>query len=173
MVCFTGARYVFYADVLRRGTASGDKVDLSQQGQWVVEQDPESWAMTERWVPVDDDSDDTNVKVWSVPCLVHGVIDGGVRVAGTTENFDNNYTNIDYARMFFPSNVIITQRDRITNIRSKKTGRVIWLDEEVNATNGVYRSTVFNVEGVTPINDPFGQHIENYASLKKADGYGG
>lgn len=170
MACLTSARYTMLADVLRQGAGSDIPVNLSEQGTWVSEQHPTTLEIIRKWVPVTDDTNPGTPLVWSIPCQVNGIIDGGIRVAGTTERFDKDYQNIDYTRMLFGPNHVLTKRDRITNIRNRVTGEVIWRDEETNAENGIYRSTVFNVNGVTPITNYKGRHIENFANLERADG---
>ena len=111
MGCLTSARYTMLADVLRQGAGSDDKVNTSEQGEWVVEQDDITLEIIRKWVPVTDDSDPLKPKVWSIPCQVNGIIDGGIRVAGTTERFEKDYENIDYVRMLFGAQHLLTKRD--------------------------------------------------------------
>ncbi len=169
MGCLLSARYVLQADILRQSLA-GDPVNLSEEGEWVEDQDPLTGAPIRLWKPLTDDSDPNAPKVYSIDCMANGIIDGGIRVAGTTERFEADYKNIDYVRMFFGPQHILTKRDRVTNIRNKATGQVIWSDEENNFTSGVPKATVFDVDGVTPIVNHRGRHVENFANLKKAEG---
>jgi hypothetical protein len=101
--------------------------------------------------------------------MVRGVIVGGVRAAGTTEIFDPKgvYENIDFVKMNFPADVVITKRDRITNVTGPD-GNVIWKEEEFSGA-----ATVFDVLGVTPVIDPFGMLVENFALLQRAGVQGG
>jgi hypothetical protein len=171
MACLTSARYTMLADVLRQGAGNDEQVNVSEQGHYEMDQDPVTLEIIRKWVPVTDDEDPTAPKVWSIPCQVNGIIDGGIRVAGTTERFDKDYQNIDYVRMLFGANETITKRDRITNIRNRRTGQIIWKDEEIGVDgSGEYRATVFNVNGVTPITNYRGRPIENFANLERADG---
>lgn len=168
MQCLLSARYVLKADILRQSDA-GDPVNLSEQGEWKEDQDPLTGAFVRVWVPLTDDSDPLAPTVYSIDCMANGIIDGGIRVAGTTERFEADYQSIDYVRMFFGPQHVLTKRDRVTNIRNARTGQIIWMDEELDAVNGLYSATVFDVDGVTPIVNPFGRHIENFANLKKAE----
>ena len=168
MQCLLSARYVLKADILRQ-SESGEPVNLSEQGSWQDDQDPLTGAPIRVWVPLTDDSDPSAPTVYSIDCMANGIIDGGIRVAGTTERFEADYQSIDYVRMFFGPQHILTKRDRVTNIRNKMTGQIIWMDEELDAVNGLYQATVFDVDGVTPIVNPFGRHIENFANLKRAE----
>lgn len=89
-------------------------------------------------------------------------------MAGTTERFGADFSNVDFVRIWFPANYVLTKRDRVTRIRDQR-GNVIWLDEEIRPQSGLYKPTVFNVNGVTPLIDPFGRHTENVALLEKVE----
>lgn len=168
MQCLLSARYVLKADILRQSEGT-PTVPLSEIGEWTYVQDPDTLELVPNWVPVSDDVTDPDAPtVYSIPCMASGIIDGGIRVAGTTERFDQDYRSMDYVRMLFPADIILTQRDRVTNIRNAKTGQIVWRDEQVSAVNAEFRATVFDVDGVTPILNPFGRHIENFANLKKS-----
>jgi hypothetical protein len=52
--------------------------------------------------------------------MARGIIDGGIRVAGTTERWGETYVDIDYCRIEFPSRIILSKRDRVTNIRNRQ-----------------------------------------------------
>ncbi len=69
----------------------------------------------------------------------------------------------------YSSSVIISRRDRLTNIRTAKTGDVVWIEEELGPVSGEFKATVFNVSSIVPIMDPFGRHVENMALLERAD----
>lgn len=178
--CINSAKYNMTADVLRQGGGgSYPDPDDEDYGHWEEQQDPLTHEIVRVWVPAIVTPDDPSTPdidestYMSVKCQVRGIVDGGIRVAGTTERWGELYENVDYTKMHFPTNKIITKRDRITNVRNRK-GQIIWRDEETNplATSG-WRSTVFDVLGVTPLVDPFGNHIENIALLEKAQLYSG
>jgi hypothetical protein len=59
--------------------------------------------------------------------------------------------------------VTLSKRDRITNVSNAK-GEIIWKEEEIQGAP----ATVFIVMGVTPVVDPFGNHIENTALIQRA-----
>jgi hypothetical protein len=90
-------------------------------------------------------------------------------VAGTTERWGETYVDIDYVRIEFPANVIVSKRDRITNIRNRK-GQILWVEEELAPDGeGRFKATVFDVLGVTPVIDPFGKHSSNVAMLERSE----
>lgn len=164
VVCLTGARFNMKADILRQGVDNTDTDDVDE-GSWVVRQDPRSGEIKRVWQANDNTTgNNPDSTLESFSCEARGIIDGGIRVAGTTERFSDMYSGVDYVRISFPANVSINRRDRITNIRDKR-GRILWVEEERTDL----APTVFNVVGVTPIIDPLGQHVENVALLERAE----
>ena len=173
VVCLTSARFNMKADILRASgpTRTPDPVDPDDEtkGEWVMEHDPDSNEIIRVWKPASADNpatpdvDETNT-LKSFKCVARGIVDGGIRVAGTTERFSEVYEGVDYVKIWFPANVTITRRDRVTNIRTKG-GKVLWREEERTDT----APTIFSVVGVTPIIDPFGKHVENTALLERVE----
>lgn len=172
VVCLTSARFNMKADILR---ASGPVFnpdpadpDDEEKGTWTSVQDPDSGEIIRKWVPAGDNPDtpgevEDNV-LDSFKCVARGIVDGGIRVAGTTERFSEVYEGVDYVKIWFPAKVEISRRDRITNIRTKG-GQILWREEE----RADRAPTVFSVVGVTPIIDPFGKHVENTALLERVE----
>lgn len=167
--CLTAARFTMSATVLHRGDAAPTP-NPDEYGEWVDSQDPLTGEIVKVWVPATPDNPSTppdeSITVDTFACLARGIVDGGIRVAGTTERFGDSYENIDFVKMWTPSRVLISKRDRITNIKDS-TGHIRWIDEEssVDAT----RATVFNVNGVTPLFDAFNRHVENFVLLERAE----
>lgn len=155
-------------------------INLDDYGEWVKSQDPLTNDIIRIWVPYDvphvpDPNNPTGVRVLgNIPCVARGIVDGGIRVAGTTERFGDTYENIDYVKMWVPSSVFISKRDRVTNIRDPQ-GRIKWVDEEFidPRETDLPAATVFNVNGVTPLFDAFNQHTENFVLLERAAVSGG
>lgn len=169
--CLTGARFTMNAEVLRQVGDDPNIPDAEETdtgGTWESYQDPITGAILNRWVPTDSQSEPlpsgSTSPVRTIDCLARGIVDGGIRVAGTTERFGDTYENIDFVKLWTPASVRVTKRDRITNIRAKKGGAVVWIDEEYG--DGT-RPTVFNVNGVTPLFDAFNRHVENFVLLEK------
>jgi|SRR6478609_2309175 len=163
VTCLTGARFVQKADILRSG---GTTVD-PDSGEWTTKQDPDSGEIIRVWVPAGDDPNTPGTEseyLKSFPCEARGIIDGGIRVAGTTEHFGDQYNAVDYVRISFPTWVKITRRDRVTNIRDKND-HILWTEEE--RADGA--ATVFSVVGVTPVIAPFVGHTENVALLERVE----
>ena len=185
--CLTAGRMTMSATLLHQGEVSGsiiDDIDLDNYGTWVRSQDPLTHEIIRVWQPRVDvypgadgtpgTADDISI-TRKVPCIARGIVDGGIRVAGTTERFGDSYEKIDYVKMWVPANVRISKRDRVTNI-SDPRGHIMWTDEEYANPldpNDIPRATVFNVNGVTPLFNAFNQLTEQFVLLQRATVSGG
>lgn len=181
-VCLTGARFNMQATLLHQNddyvpVPGGDVIDPNEFGEWKESQDPLTGEIIRIWVPFeiitpDDPNTPENDKVdiGTIPCVARGIVDGGIRVAGTTERFGDTYENIDYVKMWVPAHVRISKRDRVTNIKDA-TGHVRWLDEEFSDPRDpadIPRATLFNVNGVTPLFNAFNVMTEQFILLERA-----
>lgn len=172
--CLTGARFSMEATLLHQNDPyDGTGIDLGQYGEWVKSQDPLTGEIVRVWKPYDDPAtpsvNEDTLGIGTIPCIARGIVDGGIRVAGTTERFGDMYENIDFVKMWVPANVIISKRDRVTNIKDA-SGRVRWLDEEFvdPRTTDTPKATVFNVNGVTPLFNAFNDMTEQFVLLERA-----
>lgn len=180
--CLTAGRMTMTATLLHQNNQTGSVVgdiDLEEYGQWVRSQDPLTHEIVRVWEPITDvfpgpdgqpgTSDDVEVNR-SIPCIARGIVDGGIRVAGTTERFGDSYENIDFVKMWVPAGVRISKRDRVTNIRDPR-GNIQWRDEEFADPynpNDIPRATVFDVNGVTPLFNAFNRHTESFVLLQRS-----
>lgn len=168
--CLTGARFSMSATLLHRDDYDGTPIDQGKYGQWVESQDPLTGQVVRVWEPNLDNpqtpEDEDTMHIGVIPCIARGIVDGGIRVAGTTERFGDTYENIDFVKMWIPASYNVSKADRITNIRDA-TGRIRWLDEEFPDTGP--RATVFNVNGVTPLFNAFNQMTEQFVLLERAE----
>ena len=176
ITCLTGARFTMSATLLHQNSNySPGGVNLDDYGQWVNSQDPLTGEIVRVWEPFPDQPDNPDTPEYDptiqvIPCTTRGIVDGGIRVAGTTERFGDTYENIDYAKLWVPSWVKVSKRDRITNL-TDKSGHVVWLDEEFDIENDGRPpvATVFNVNGVTPLFDAFNNMTEKFVLLERAE----
>lgn len=186
--CLTGARFTMNATILGQNDEYNPyPVDPDEYGEWKNSQDPLTGEIVRIWVPFPDQPDnpstpDNDPTFKTISCLARGIVDGGIRVAGTTERFGDTYENIDFVKMWVPANTRITKRDRITNIKDA-TGRIRWRDEEFEPRNpnnpidlddpetyNTYlKATVFNVNGVTPLFNAFNVMTEQFVLLERAE----
>lgn len=164
--CLTGARFTMKATLL--SPQQGADPSPETYGHWVDSQDPLTGEVVRVWVPDDDPNTPNVLDVYEFPCTVRGIVDGGIRVAGTTERFGDTYMNIDYAKMWVPANVRITKNDRVTNVKDKH-GVIQWRDEEFEPDPTVVTATVFNVNGVTPLLNAFNEVTEWFILLERAE----
>lgn len=178
--CLTAGRMTMQATLLHQNAeipALPDDIDLNLYGAYVEAQDPLTGEIVRVWKPYDNPATPTinedTLNIGTIPCVARGIVDGGIRVAGTTERFGDTYENIDYVKMWVPASVKISKRDRVTNIKDPR-GHIIWLDEEFvdPRTSEVPVATVFNVNGVTPLLNAFNRHTENFVLLERASAYG-
>jgi hypothetical protein len=95
--------------------------------------------------------------------LTEGVLTKGVRGAAISENWTNDYEPVERVKMFIASTIIdpdpirpirITRRFRVSNIRDRATNQILYFDDQE-------RPLEFNIEGIIPINDPFGKIVEH------------
>ena len=161
MRCITSARYTMVATVIRQGEYGTPRTSGSYQNR----QNPVTFEIERVWVPVVDNPNTSVVENGDFPCIARGIVDGGIRVAGTTERITPSgvIESADYVRMQFGPGVNISKRDRVYNIRDKQ-GKVLWKEEEHDGG-----PTVFEVLGVTPIFDPFNRMVEQHALLQRAE----
>ena len=180
--CLTAGRMTMNATLLHQNNANGSVVgdiDLGQYGSWVRSQDPLTHEIVRVWEPsanvfpgpdgLPGSQDDIRITK-TIPCIARGIVDGGIRVAGTTERFGDSYENIDYVKMWVPPSIRISKRDRVTNIRDPR-GRIMWRDEEyANPLDpmDVPQATVFDVNGVTPLFDALNRHVESFVLLQRS-----
>lgn len=175
--CITSTKYEQTATLLRQGGApiySGDEVlhkDHEDRPTYDVVVDPISGEIIRDWdetIVTPDDPNTTDIdetEHFTFKCQARGVITGGINVQGTAERWTakGTYENVDTVTMTVPKNVIISKRDRITDI-TNSNGDIVWREEE----GGSFRPTVFSVRGVTPVLDPFGSLVEWFVMLERA-----
>jgi hypothetical protein len=173
--CLTSAKFTMDAEVLTwTGWTGADPAPPqdSTAGEWATYQDPITLEVRNVWrptivVPDNPNTPEVEQKVKTIECLARGIVSSGIRTSGTTEAFGEWYRNVDLIQMWIPAKYVITKRDRVTNIREKRNGKIIWIDEEYMGTDGP-RPTIFNVTGVTPLLDPFNRHTQNLVFLERA-----
>jgi hypothetical protein len=100
--------------------------------------------------------------------LTEGVLMKGVQGTAMSEKWTKDYEPQERVKMFIADTLIdrdpinpvrLTRRFRISNIRDRSTGQVLWFDDED-------RPLEFNIEGIIPINDPFGKIVEYEVLLR-------
>lgn len=139
--CLTSVRFSMICDIVKPGMGNP-----SDPANWPPQQDPDSGAFISSSAPGSVGTTYATEVVRDVPLFAEAVLDGGIRVAGTTERFSDIYEAADWVKAVFPKTANITRRDRVVNIRSKD-GTVLWTENEVPGNP----PTEFNVQGVAPV----------------------
>lgn len=174
LICLTGARFSMQATLLHQNDPyNPDPLNPDLYGEWVESQDPLTGEIVRVWKPFDNPltpEDEDTLKIGTIKCLARGIVDGGIRVAGTTERFGDTYENIDFVKLWVPATTRISKRDRVTNIKDAK-GHIRWLDEEFDDPRDLTppKATMFNVNGVTPLFDAFNNMTEQFVLLERAE----
>lgn len=144
-------------------------------GHWEYTQDPDSGAIEKTWVtdviddPATPDVDESTTSYhFRSACEIRGIMDGGIRVAGSTQRFSEIYENVEWVKGTFPKTTDIAKGDRVTDIRNQKN-ELIWQNEENVFPGTAQGATVFVVMGVTPILDPFGNYVEQSVLMQRAE----
>lgn len=97
-----------------------------------------------------------------ISCLARGILGQGIRVVGSAETFiAEDYEDVEVVKMRTTEKGV-TKAMRITNIRDPKTDTTLWENED--------GPIVFNVEGITPVFDPFNTIIEYDILLRGVTG---
>ena len=118
-------------------------------------QDPDSGALIKQW---------NYYK--TLPCSAKGVVSNSTSTrTNDRQNFDNKYRNEQFVQIRTIEKLNV--RHKITNIRNKD-GEYIWT--EMNYPTET--PTVFEVVGITPINDPFGMGMGYNITAKRSENQG-
>ncbi len=167
MTCFTSAKYDCTAVVLKPGGSP----ETTGSGHWEEVEDPVTGSIERIWVQ-DVDPTTPGEQRLVIDCVARGFINTGIRILGTEQDVGMLYKKIDLVRLQFPASVHLTDKDRVTEIRSKHTGALIWREEEMEQlADGAWIEipTKFNVKGVTPVMSPMIGHTENFAILERSE----
>lgn len=164
-ICLTSVSFSMSAEVKRQHNDNPD--DPTDNGQWVLIQDPDTGEVTRVWRSFDNPETtdvDESVTGEVFPCLARGILSTGIRNASATQNWSELYRATDIVQLQFPADVIIRRNDHIINIRDS-AGNLVWREEEMVDAPG----TTFIVNGVVPIVDAYNNHVKNFALLERAD----
>jgi hypothetical protein len=161
-VCLVDAKFNMTAKVLSPLSTIQDAT-----GHYVNIQDDDTGEIKQVWV-ADQDAVEAGEQSRLIRCMVRPVVTNGVTGGGSMEHFtkDGIHEVMEFIHMKFPSSEVLTDSDRITEIRNQD-GVLLWAEEISNGNPATFKGTVFDVVGVAPIIDPFGTHVENLAYLKR------
>ena len=124
------------------------KMDVYRQSE---RQDPDTGAMVREF---------SYIK--TIDCYARGIITQSGTKGNDRQKFSNKYSNDQYIET--RTSERLTFRDKVKNIRDVN-GNPIWY--ELNYPSDT--DTVFDVMGITPISDPFGNIVGYNSSLERAE----
>ena len=121
------------------------------------------------YVQSDTQDRDTGIikKEWlfikTVPCSAKGVISNSISTRSSDRQvIDTRYQNEQFIQV--RTSEKLNMRNKLTNVRTKK-GTVIW--SEINYPTET--PTVFEIVGITPVTDPFGEIIAYNTMAKRSE----
>lgn len=100
----------------------------------------------------------------TIQCDVRGISQLRGKQTGTAEQWKNLFTSYDYVRL--KTGFLVINNSKITNIKDAG-GVVRW--NEYDQQGNLIGPTIFNVVGVTPQYDPFGQFTAYEVFMNRAD----
>lgn len=177
----TDAKYDQTARLLRQGydadapIINADEMivnpETGEYGSFEMVQHPVTGELMRKWNPANEEAPNDpefpeGIRPYMFKCQARSIITGGLNSQGTTQRWTTAglYENVDYIELQVPRNVVITKRDRITDITNSR-GEIVWREEE----HGDFRPTVFSVRGVAPSLDPFGSLMEWFILLERSE----
>jgi hypothetical protein len=118
----------------------------------VDSQDPDTGAILKEWHYID-----------TFPCYAKGVVSNSTSARSSDKQiFNTKYSNSQMVQIRTMQKLSI--RNKVTNIRTKE-GINIWTELDYPSET----PTVFEVTGVTPITDPFGEILAYNALAKRSE----
>lgn len=168
----TEARFTMWATIIPRMVTPGQDVPTpGATGAFAMEQDADSGEIITFFDPAatpDYNKPPYNGSPYDITCYARGYTALGYRSSANRETYiAGAYTEIESIQFDFPTNAILNHQTLVTNIRGSQsttdTHNFFWLD---GATG---KPTVWEVQGVSPVHDPFGKWIRNTTVLKRAE----
>ena len=121
------------------------------------------------YVQSDTQDRDTGIikKEWlfikTIPCSAKGVISNSISTRSSDRQLiDTRYQNEQFIQV--RTSEKLNMRNKLTNVRTKK-GTVVW--SEINYPTET--PTVFEIVGITPVTDPFGEIIAYNTIAKRSE----
>jgi hypothetical protein len=150
--CIGGAKMTMKATISTRLPSNGQVV--TGNGEYKRVQDPDSGEILTEWVPAGSPTSiNPQAPTYEIPCYARGYTDLGFRSSANHEIILKGEYNVFEAIEFtYPGRFKgLTRQSYITEIRDAKSNDILWTEEETGLP------TVFQVQGMTPIYDPFGK----------------
>lgn len=171
MKTIMAVRFTMWADILPKlvSAETGQNQPTTGSGKYVPTSDPDSGEVLMTWQP--DTSGGTDPTVvpaqQTVRCYARGYTNLGFRSSGNRETYlKGDYTEIESIQFDYPKDYVLNRQSLVTNIRTQEEDSgsdYVWID----GTTG--KPVVWEVQGVTPVVDPFGALLRYTTVLKRAE----
>lgn len=166
------ARYTMWATVIPRldtaSTSTGNQPNGTHSGAYQITQDPDTGQITTTWVDGPDSTGKAIQAESQIRCYARGYTALGYRSSANREIYVAGDYNITESIQFdYPNSVKLNNQSLVTNIRSAEDvmdlTSYLWMNEDAGIP------TVWEVQGITPVHDPFGKFIRNTTVLKRSE----
>jgi hypothetical protein len=160
------ARYTMWATVIPQ-LVQGD-VQPTGGGHFERASDADSGEVTETWVAGAPGPQGIAQAQFEIPCYARGYTALGYRSSANREIYVGGEYNIaESIQLDYPPGFQLNHQSLITNIRNgPEPGDLTthaWLNDDGT------QSLVWEVQGITPVHDPFGKLIRFTTVLKRAE----
>lgn len=171
MKSLNDARYTMWATIIPRldtpSTLTGNQ-PTGQTGYFKREQDPDSGQITTVWVSgqADPISGKEIPVQYDIPCYARGYTALGYRSSANREIYVGGDYNVTEAIQFdYPLSVTLNHQSFVTNIRRGQDpdSQTLWAYEDTG------NPILWEVQGITPVHDPFGKPLRYTTVLKRAE----
>lgn len=166
------ARFTMWATIIPRLVTPGQPVPVegSNQGAYSITQDPDSGEVITYFDPkgqADYTKPPYNGSPYEIQCYARAYTALGYRSSANRETYiAGDYAQTESIQFDFPKNVILNHQTLVTNLRGSQHANprdYFWLD------GSTLQPTVWEVQGVSPVHDPFGKWIRNTTVLKRSE----
>lgn len=166
----TDIRYTMWATIIPRLISPGESAPAANHapGRYEFYSDDDSGEVRTRFVP-GAPGDDTQAAQYEIKCYARGYTALGYRSSANRKLFVGGDYDITEAIQFdYPSKYTLSHQTLVTNIRrvadpTCPSSDMFFLNLETG------QPLVWEIQGVTPVHDPFGKLLRNTTVLKRAE----
>lgn len=164
--CISSTKLTMVATVIPRLPQSGTAA--TGPGSYERRQDEDSGQIYNVFMPgAPPKPGQASTGQFEIDLFARGFTDLGFRSSANLESYIKGQYNIrEVIECFWSPGTLndnIGRQALVTNIRDKRTGRVLWTEQDTGVP------TTFQVQGVTPLFDPFGRMREWISVLTRAE----
>lgn len=165
--CIASVKYTMTALVIPKVDYGNDPSLPGTEGSFKRVQDPDSGQITTVFEQGPTQANTATRNSFQIDLYARGYTDLGFRSSANLESYlKGQYQIREVIEAFWPTNRLndnIGRQALITEIRDKRTGQLMWVEQDTGV------ATTFQVQGVTPVMDPFGRMKEYISVLTRAE----